>query len=95
MLAEKLILVEFKLKQVKDNQAVSTSDSFLVSWYKEKIKGLSEKDANELLNLLIELIEILRKYFIVDGKFNKPSIIRYWGLASDLVKWISKIVAYI
>lgn len=95
MLAEKLILVEFKLKQVKENQAVSTADSFLVSWYKDKIKGLSEKDANELLNLLIELIEVLRKYFIVDGKFSKPSIIRYWGLASDLVKWISKIVAYI
>jgi hypothetical protein len=95
MLAEKLILIEFKLKQVQAGQAVVTSDSFLVSWYKDKIKGLSEKDANELLNLLIELIELLRKYFIQDGKFSKPSIIRYWALASDLVKWISKIVAYI
>jgi hypothetical protein len=47
------------------------------------------------LNLLIELIELLRKYFIQDGKLSKPSIIRYWALASDLVKWISKIVAYI
>lgn len=95
MLSEKLIRVEFMLRQVQSGQAVAANTSFIVSWYKEQIRNMSEKDANELLNILIEMLEIIRKYFIEDGKFKKPSVIRYWALASDLVRWLSNFVAYL